>query len=71
MNQERIQFLKKWSAQALVKLLKVAREHNLDVLNRKTLAILVKMMESPTIETDSMGAQRLQTCEYFARELVK
>lgn len=70
-NQERIYFLKKWSAQALVKLLKVAKKHNLAILNRKTLTILVKMMEQPLVETDSMGAQRLRTCEVFTKELVK
>lgn len=71
-NQERIQFFKKWSAQALVKLLRVAKEHNLTILIRKTLTILVKMVEQPVLEdVDSMGAQRLQTCEFFMAELIK
>ena len=70
-NQERIVFFKKWSAQALVKLLKVAKEYNLAILNRKTLNILVKMMEHPQVEADSMSASRLQTCEVFATELIK
>ena len=54
-NQERIFFYQKWSAQALVKLLKVAQEHNLTVLNRKTMIILTKMLEQEPLEVDSYG----------------
>ena len=70
-NQERIFFFKKWSTQALVKLLKVAKDHNLAVLNRKTLIILVRMMEQPEVDSDSVGTSRLKACEFFATELTK
>ena len=52
--------------------MKVAKEQNLAILTRKTLTILVKMMEQPPYDDiDSMGVQRLQTCEFFCSELIK
>ena len=42
--------------------MKVAKEHNLAILMRKTLTIMVRMMEQPVDEIDTISVQRLQTC---------
>ena len=62
---------KQWSAQAVVALLRVAGGNGLTVLVRRTLVIIVRMMQQPAMEGDPCGEPRLQTCGNLAAELVK
>ena len=58
-NQERVLYLKKRSSQALVNLLHVSRLHNLNVLSRKTLTLILQMMEVDTVtEHDALSQVR-------------
>ena len=58
-NQEKILYQKKRSAQALVSLLQVAKQLKLHVLSHKTLAFLMQMMEVDTqLESDQLSKLR-------------
>ena len=71
-NQERVLYLKKRSSQGLVSLLHVSQLHNLHVLSRKTLTLVLQMMEVDTVtEQDALSQTREQTLRYFVQELIK
>ena len=71
-NQERVLYLKKRSAQGLVSLLRVSQLHSLNVLSRKTLTLVLQMMEVDTVtEQDALSEAREQTLRYFVQELIK
>ena len=52
-------------------LLAVAAEYNLSVLSRRTLILLVRMMEQPVVANDTISELREDICHYLTRKLVK
>ena len=71
-NQEKVFYLKKRSAQGLVSLLDVSKKHKLNVLSHKTLRFMLQMMEVDIqIESDHLSKVREQTLRYFIQELTK